>query len=68
MCSICGGYFCYPSCPSYNGDSAELGRRLFYCSSCGRAIHEMDDYAVDGEQVYCTACVTDRGKTDEERI
>ena len=56
MCDICGGYFCYPSCPSYNGDSAEFGKRLFLCSRCGRSIYEIDDYTKDEDNVYCEEC------------
>ena len=65
MCEICGGYFCYPSCPSYDGDSAELGKRLFWCSSCECAIHEADDYTVDGNDVYCAECARRLAKDDE---
>ena len=66
MCEICGGYFCYPSCPSYDGDNAELGRRLYWCSSCGCSIHEADRYTVDGDNVYCEDCTRERGDTEDD--
>ena len=56
MCEICRGYFCYPSCPSFAGESAELGRRLFLCCLCGCVIYETDDYAMDKGKWYCTEC------------
>ena len=66
MCDICGGYFCYPSCPSYNGDSAEFGRRLFCCSQCGCSIYEADEYTVDEDNVYCEECLQELINTEDE--
>lgn len=56
MCKICGQYFCYPSCPSFEGDSAEFGKRLFRCAVCGENIYETDDYTINKGRAYCATC------------
>lgn len=57
MCEICGQYFCYPSCPFFDGTSAELGRRLFSCAMCGKNIYEVDDYTIYKGRTFCSVCV-----------
>ena len=56
MCEICGQYFCYPSCPSFVGNSAELGASIFRCSVCSSRIFESDDYTVYNGKVVCENC------------
>ena len=56
MCEICGQYFCYPSCPSFMGVSAELGNKLFRCAACGENVYEADDYKIDKGRAYCSVC------------
>ena len=56
MCEICGQYFCYPSCPFFDGTSAELGKRLFRCALCKENIYETDDYTIYNGKAYCSVC------------
>ena len=56
MCEICGQYFCYPSCPSFVGKSAELGDVLFKCSFCGKRLFFADSYTIYGGRVVCESC------------
>ena len=56
MCDVCGQYFCYPSCPSFEGISAELGKRLFKCSGCGCGLFEADDYTIYKGKAFCEDC------------
>ena len=56
MCLICGKYYCPAGCPSYVGDSAELGRRMFTCHSCGEYVYENEDYMLVYGKPYCIDC------------
>lgn len=56
MCAICRRYICPSACPSFVGDSAELGKRLFGCSGCGEAIYEDDEYNIRYGKPYCKKC------------
>ena len=58
MCAICRRYICPSACPSFLGESAELGKRLFECSACGEAIYEGDEYIVGYGKPYCNRCVS----------
>ena len=53
MCEICGQYFCYPSCPAYDGRSAELGKYLFRCAKCGERMFEADNYTIYNGKPFC---------------
>jgi transcription initiation factor IIE alpha subunit len=64
MCAICRRYICPSACPSFTGESAELGERLFDCSSCGAVVYENDEYAISYGKPYCKRCV-ELGKTDD---
>ena len=56
MCEICGQYFCYPSCPAYDGRSAELGKYLFRCAKCGERMFEADNYTIYNGKPFCDDC------------
>ena len=56
MCEICGQYFCYPSCPSFDGRSSELGRYMFRCSGCGKRLFLADDYVIYNGRSFCECC------------
>ena len=57
MCDICRRYICPPRCPSFVGRSAEFGRAIFRCASCGRRIYENDDYVINYGKPYCYKCM-----------
>lgn len=59
MCSICGKYLCPPACPSYRGDSAELGKRVGICRKCGRYIYENEDYYGSVGAKICEDCASE---------
>ena len=67
MCQNCGQYFCYPSCPSFVGLSAELGRRLFRCFSCGESIFEADDYSIYNGVAFCAECAERREEKEGDK-
>ena len=64
MCAICRRYICPSACPSFEGASAELGRRLSVCTSCGGAIYESDEYVINYGKPYCKSCFE---RLDEEQ-
>ena len=64
MCAICRRYICPSACPSFEGASAELGRRLSVCTSCGGAIYESDEYVINYGKPYCKRCAE---RLDEEQ-
>ena len=71
MCRICGKYICPPACPSYEGESAERGRRTGWCRGCGEALFEYDEVRYSGGKPYCFACYIEveryeRGDYDRE--
>ena len=56
MCEICRKYRCPPNCPSYEGRSAEFGRRIAVCRVCGRSLYVGDVMREhDGRRV-CEEC------------
>lgn len=57
MCEVCGQYFCYPSCPSYEGESAELGSPLFRCVKCGMRLFRSDNYTIYNGRFFCEECL-----------
>ncbi len=67
MCGFCGQYFCYPSCPSFTGESAELGRRLFRCADCGESIYEADNYSIYNGRPFCEDCANKGAENGEEK-
>ena len=67
MCQTCGQYFCYPSCPSFVGISAELGRRLFRCSGCGESLFEADDFMIYKGRPFCSSCAKGGEEKEEEK-
>ena len=69
MCRICGKYICPPVCPSYDGESAERGRRIGFCARCGRTLCEYDYIGYSDGKPYCLGCYRqvkycDRGDYD----
>ena len=56
MCLICGKYKCPPTCPEYEGESAERGRAVGLCSVCGSVICEYDDMEFSYGKPYCIDC------------
>ncbi len=69
MCRICGKYICPPACPSYDGESAERGRRIGFCASCNRTLCEYDYIGYSNGKPYCLDCYRqvkfcDRGDYD----
>ena len=57
MCRICGKYICPTSCPSYDGESAELGKRIAFCSLCGGSLREYDYVRFYYGKPYCAECI-----------
>lgn len=55
MCRICRRYRCPPNCPSYEGRSAEYGRRVGVCRVCGGEVYE-EDRSVLGVSSLCLEC------------
>ena len=66
MCAICRRYICPSACPSFEGESAELGKRLFVCSMCDEPIYETDEYGIRYGNPYCKKCI-ELDKTERER-
>ena len=56
MCEICKKYICPPSCPSYDGSSAEHGKRIAVCSICAESIYRDDRYFASSRVVLCARC------------
>lgn len=56
MCEICRKYRCPPNCPSYEGRSAEYGRRIAVCGACGRSLYEEDIIREYGGRAVCDEC------------
>ena len=56
MCRICGKYICLSSCPGYEGESAEYGKRIGYCSVCGVTICEYEPVEYSYGKPYCIEC------------
>ena len=57
MCRICGKYKCPPSCPSYEGDSAERGKKVGNCGLCGDSLCEDDYINYSYGKPYCIDCI-----------
>ena len=57
MCRICRKYKCPPSCPEYDGESAERGVRIGYCALCGAALCELDYVEYSYGKPYCYDCI-----------
>ena len=57
MCRICGKYNCPPACPSYNGESAELGERIDFCAVCGTPLYQYEYIKYSYGKPYCVDCV-----------
>ena len=68
MCRICGKYKCPPSCPEYEGESAERGKRVGVCHICGVGLCEYDDIVYSYGKPYCMACYKDRERGESEMI
>ena len=66
MCAICRRYICPSACPSFAGESAELGKRLYVCSSCGEPIYEIDEYDIQYGNPYCKRCAEFDKKCEAE--
>lgn len=64
MCEICRKYRCPPSCPSYEGRSAEFGWRLAVCRICGRSLYEGDVIREYAGRAVCGECA----EREEEKI
>lgn len=60
MCEICRKYRCPPNCPSYEGRSAEYGRRVGVCRLCGRSLYVGDAIRESGKGVACDKCAAKR--------
>ncbi|MBE6531877.1 MAG: hypothetical protein E7679_07340 [Ruminococcaceae bacterium] len=65
MCRICGKYICPPSCPSYDGESAEMGKMIGRCSECGVRLCEYDDIVYSYGKPYCVDCYNIKIRYDE---
>ena len=57
MCQICRKYKCPPSCPSYDGESAERGVRVAFCAACGSSLCEYDYIEYSYGKPYCCDCI-----------
>ena len=57
MCKICRKYKCPPSCPSYDGESAERGKRVGECALCGTTLCEYDYIEYTYGKPYCYECI-----------
>ena len=57
MCKICRKYKCPPRCPSYDGESAERGKRVGYCTLCGTTLCEYDYFEYSYGKPYCYECI-----------
>lgn len=58
MCGICGKFICPSSCPSFDGESAEYGKRIGYCAGCGISLCEYEDIEYSYGKPYCSECAT----------
>ena len=60
MCQICGKYICPSACPSYDGESAEYGKRIDFCSECGAYLCEFEYIDYSYGKPYCSECASKR--------
>ena len=56
MCRICGKYICPPPCPSYCGESAEMGKMIGRCAGCGERLCEYDYLRYAYGKLLCHRC------------
>ena len=56
MCEICKRFICPPACPSYDGRSAEKGKRIAVCRVCGAELYADSDFFVKGATFLCKIC------------
>ena len=56
MCRICGKFICPPPCPSYDGESAERGKKIAVCTACECSICEYDEIRFKYGFPYCLDC------------
>ena len=52
MCTVCGLSPCSPRCPNASDPAAVL-----YCSKCGAAIAEGEEYVSLGDMDVCESCI-----------
>jgi hypothetical protein len=62
MCDICKKFICPPACPSYDGRSAEHGKRIADCAICKEPIYLGDLCFARTKLVLCS-----RGYAREQR-
>lgn len=67
MCDICGSLFCDVRCPSYDGFDALYGRYVGSCDGCGEAIHEREDFFMNGSLLFCADCSIRRVELTEQK-
>ena len=68
MCAICRRYLCPSVCPSFMGESAELGKRLFKCAVCNEWIYEDDEFVINYGKPYCKTCEEIGAGVENEQI
>ena len=56
MCDICKKFICPPACPSYDGRSAEHGKRIAVCAICKEPIYLGDLYFASTKLILCSRC------------
>ena len=64
MCEICRRFICPPTCPSYEGRSAEYGRRRGVCRRCGEELYRSDEI-FGGRLCLCRSCFREIEKKEK---
>lgn len=67
MCEICHKYKCSSGCPSYEGESAELGRRVCFCEGCGVTLYEYEEICYSYGKPYCIDCLLKEKNISEKK-
>ena len=59
MSQYCYKYRCPPSCPSYDGVSAEYGRPIGVCARCGEHVYRHERFERMQASLLCANCAKD---------